>query len=479
MQPASLSHKFANISKHSVISRLFSIRWGLFAIFVSAVVGSCVLCFSVESTYQATAVVKLPVPIAVTNKKLLNFATDLLADRGVVVGHHSTVTVKQVSRHPLVLDITATSDSVDHVRRLANAAAMVATTQDMPLWNRVLDLDDSDIDDLIISYGMPHIAHHAIVLRDQSDIPVFQTNIRWQDSNEPYAAIWLAFLGIFAGYAYATAPVGNAISKARQARRQIIANLKLQFSPIANANINVPDSDDLKVIAGIELVPDLTKSDSDGLPKITPILLDISSDLWTVALDSTNGQEVVFVRSREAAVGSRAAVLAIGRAFSKRGMKVVMVDADLTASLSKRDEFGFPDNAPGLLDILTRSASLSTCLMEEEEYPGLSALSAGIGDLTDGAADILIESATMLDLLDYLGERNDVVLIHGPCGLDVGAAALGKRAGATIIVGPEERTTLDIKAEARSLMNLASAQANIIGRIEISLQTIPSTQIAI
>jgi hypothetical protein len=312
---------------------------------------------------------------------------------------------------------------------------------------------------------------------NEQNQPLTDSKIILNPSSLNLGYIWLSIMALFALIACAAAPDPSKISKLRESRREMMAHLKVQFTSSSNADVDSPTSDSLKVIAGVELVPDLV--DNAAASQVRPVLLDTSNELWDLADNHTFGKELLFLRARSSTAGSRAAMLAVGRAYAKRGIKTVMVDADITATLAKRDEFGFPEETPGILDILIRKSPLSQCLLEDEEYPGLSGICAGIGDVTDGYADMLIESAGMLDLLDHLAERYDIVLIHGPCGLDNGAVTLAKRAGVTLIVGPEERSKLDISVEDRTLVSLVNCKANVMGRIEVSRHTLPTTQIAI
>ncbi len=189
------------------------------------------------------------------------------------------------------------------------------------------------------------------------------------------------------------------------------------------------------------------------------------------ALALNSNTEILFTRLTRDARGSRAAMLAIARLLARRGKHVVLIDLDFAAPPEAQAELGLPGEFPGAAEILSRRAKIDDCLLTDDDYPALTAISSSLEgtEISHEQAARLLQSAEMLDLLDELREGNHLVLIHGPAAEDA-ARSLGSRADAALLVVGQQPTEREHRALPDALAEMSAVQANIVGRIEFDSQ---------
>jgi polysaccharide biosynthesis transport protein len=166
--------------------------------------------------------------------------------------------------------------------------------------------------------------------------------------------------------------------------------------------------------------------------------------------ENRESPKVLVVTSAGPAEGKSTVVSNLAIAIAEIGQRVLLIDADMRRP--RQHEIFTMDNKRGLSSLLRERTILNGDrslggLIRETEIPGLSVLTSGPETF---AATSLIYSSHMSDILNYVRDEFDTVLIDTPPMLQISdARVLGRLADRVILVVRAGHTTRDSAIAAR------------------------------
>lgn len=144
-------------------------------------------------------------------------------------------------------------------------------------------------------------------------------------------------------------------------------------------------------------------------------------------------------------------------AFAQSDMQVVLIDADLRRP-QQHHRFGL-SNKVGLSDLMMRPLEDIPEVIQPTTVPGLKIIACG--SIPPNPAELL-GSKKMIQILDYLGEENDLVIVDTPPVMSVtDAAAIASGMDGVILVAKPGSTKL--AAFQQSVEQLQAVGAHILG----------------
>jgi polysaccharide biosynthesis transport protein len=175
------------------------------------------------------------------------------------------------------------------------------------------------------------------------------------------------------------------------------------------------------------------------------------STLMSILFAGENGasHKVLVVTSAGPGEGKSTVVSNLAIAMAEVGQRVLLIDADMRRP--RQHEIFALDNKRGLSGLLHERAVLNGDrslggLIRETEVPGLFLLTSGPGIF---AATNLLYSSHMSEVLNYVREAFDTVLIDTPPMLQISdARVLGRMADKVIMVIQAGQTTRDVAVAA-------------------------------
>jgi protein-tyrosine kinase len=148
----------------------------------------------------------------------------------------------------------------------------------------------------------------------------------------------------------------------------------------------------------------------------------------------------------------------LGVVFAQYGKTVIIVDADLRKPTQHRI-FGIGNNT-GLTSVMLGEVSLDNALIPIEDI-GLSVLPTG--PLPPNPAELL-GSERMLEILEELKEKADIVILDTPPVVAVtDAALLASRVDGVLLVLAAGKVKIEVAQKAEEL--LLNVRANILGSV--------------
>ncbi|MGQ0741136.1 MAG: GumC family protein [Alphaproteobacteria bacterium] len=123
----------------------------------------------------------------------------------------------------------------------------------------------------------------------------------------------------------------------------------------------------------------------------------------------TGSARVIVVTSAEHGEGKTAIALGLARAAAQRGLRTVVVDADLDWP-AMAGALGFTAQPRGLADVLAAAAPLSRTMFRDPRSPVL--MLAGMRKAPNAAR--LLESGNFAQLIAHLRRRADMVIVDAP-----------------------------------------------------------------
>ena len=164
----------------------------------------------------------------------------------------------------------------------------------------------------------------------------------------------------------------------------------------------------------------------------------------------------LFITSSRSGEGKTSSALALASNLAMTGLKVLLIDADLRnpSLLAETRE------KVGLAGLLTRQGDVDSAIMPTE-IPNLSLLAAGPAPPNPAT---LLAGTALRDLIRYLGERFDVLVVDGPPVLGLADAPLiSAVCDATVLIVEAGKTRRTIVVTAISRLKMAGA--NVMGGI--------------
>jgi hypothetical protein len=428
----------------------------------SAAIGAAALCLTVSKTYDSTVQVRLPMQLGGTAR--LIDTGDLLRQANVMLASAPGMTLSGdklsmvVDAQEPVAALTATAQTTDTAQELAQTAADIVVNRDQTMLVDAVSRHKPGAD-----FDAAQIARIESPVTSTHSTP--QYDLHWNASHIGLAALWLVVMvGCGVILLSVKLPEGAVLSPLE--KLGLGKRGASKKSPLGRER-------DIPIVGGILLTQDL--SGESGSAGMRSVLIDSGRDLWAGMLgdpkeleegaNASFHREILVTRPDSAGVGSRAAALAIGRAMSRRGVSVTIIEADMLADWHERNEFGLPDDIPGMVNLMAGNCALDDCLLEDDEIPGLCAVTLGTdGPRTVREADELLRSEAFLDVLDEIAGQTNVLIIHGPDVANAGPIAV--RVHGVLVAASEGD---DGERQARlAAGSLFARGAEVIGMIEVS-----------
>lgn len=152
-----------------------------------------------------------------------------------------------------------------------------------------------------------------------------------------------------------------------------------------------------------------------------------------------NLKKIIFT-SNEKSEGKSWVSIHVAVNLAKRGLRVLLIDADLRRSfLVQRYKMSFEGEVLGLAHYLSGQCTLDDCVYESNYY-GMCLIPAG-RDVTNPLA--LMDKRYFSALLDELANHFDVLLVDAPpVGMVIDAAEMATCCDGTILVTEHKKTHL-------------------------------------
>lgn len=154
----------------------------------------------------------------------------------------------------------------------------------------------------------------------------------------------------------------------------------------------------------------------------------------------------VLIASGKGGVGKSSMTANLGAALARRGLSVVIIDADI--GLRSQDAFLGLENTVlfDLVDVVNKDCSLDQALIESPSVPGLRLLPAA-----QFARIRALDSGRLRKILKTLSKEADFVLIDSPAGIEKGFRTLLNTGTDQIILitTPDDLCIRDVEHAAR------------------------------
>ena len=469
-----LWHRWIGASR--IVRRIGVHRRLLTILGFAAVAGSTAICLQPTKTYDAVVQATLPMHARTrtapeSGARLVSAAAASLARQGKSVDSTGAVLSLKTDAFTHMTSVSCSAPAAESASSLASSAAALLVNRDHRMWTDALGNATSTTASTLAEAPLARVV--SMVGGDPAAAPP-QYGLRWESERAPYSFAWLAaMIGLMAGLLL-FAPLHGLSEKLDSLHTRIFAPRPARSSRFLGA----PSSPDLSLtplptLAGVMLTTDLTSGAS------RPVLLDSDPALWAVLTGRSEGarpnaaqegehrfaREILVTRPMDDGCASSAVVLALARTLTQRGLRVTIVDSDFAGTFAQRDHIGLPEGLPGLSDLVFGDATLDDCLLDDDDYVGLQAVSAGEQLLDRGAMSQVLESSELLDALDLIAAVSDLVLIHGPAAES--CRSLSARAEATLLVVPEDASDISLSARRCAIGALISSDANLTGLIEV------------
>lgn len=170
------------------------------------------------------------------------------------------------------------------------------------------------------------------------------------------------------------------------------------------------------------------------------------------------GLRSLLVTSAEPKEGKSSIVANLAYTIAQTGRKVVVVDGDLRMPTLHRI-FDLP-NRKGLSNVLKPELTLDQAL-QDSKVPGVKVLASGP---TPSNPPELLDSPQMLDLIQELNRRFDVVLIDGPALLSVTDASILASVvdGVVLVVGAGVARVETVRSAQQQLSNVRAKLMGVV-----------------